>query len=109
MVSWYPESQPRSSEQVSHIKDLDLIVETLLYGLSSVKVVHSLSRVQIFQPHGLQHAWLLLTIFQSLPKLMSIELMMLSNHFIFCHPLLLLPSVFPSISIFSKESALLIR
>ena len=42
-------------------------------------------------------------------KLMSIELMMPSNHFIFCHPLLLLPSVFPSIRIFSKELPLLIR
>ena len=40
---------------------------------------------------------------------MSIELMMPSNHFIFCHPLLLLPSIFPSIRVFSNESALCIR
>ena len=40
---------------------------------------------------------------------MSIELVMLSNHLIFCHPLLLLPSVFPSIRVFSNESALRIR
>ena len=40
---------------------------------------------------------------------MSIELMMPSNHLILCHPLLLLPSVFPSIRVFSNESALLIR
>ena len=42
----------------------------------------------------------------SLLKLMSIELVMPSNHLIFCTPLLLLPSIFPSIRVFSKESAL---
>ena len=46
---------------------------------------------------------------QSLPKLMSIELVMLSNHLIICHPLLLLPSIFPIIMVFSNESALHIR
>ena len=45
----------------------------------------------------------------SLLKLMSIELVMPSNHLILCHPLLLLPSVFPSIRVFSKESVLHIR
>ena len=40
---------------------------------------------------------------------MSIELVMLSNHLILCHPLLLLPSIFPSIRVFSNESALRIR
>ena len=42
-------------------------------------------------------------------KLMSIESMMPSNHFILCHPLLLLPSIFPRIRVFSNESALHIR
>ena len=46
---------------------------------------------------------------QSLLRLMSIESVMLSNHLIFCHPLLLLPSIFPSIRVFSNESALRIR
>ena len=46
---------------------------------------------------------------QSPPKLMSIESMMPSNHLILCHPLLLLPSIFPSIRLFSNESALCIR
>ena len=46
---------------------------------------------------------------QSLLKLMSIELVMPSNHLILCCPLLLLPSVFPSIRVFSNESVLLIR
>ena len=45
----------------------------------------------------------------SLPKLMSIELVMPSNHLIFCRPLFLLPSIFPSIRIFSNESDLRIR
>ena len=46
---------------------------------------------------------------QSLPKLMSIELVMQSNHLILCRPLLLLPSIFPSIRVFSNESAFRIR
>ena len=46
---------------------------------------------------------------RSLLKLMSIESLMLSNHLILCHPLLLLPSIFPSIRVFSNESALRIR
>ena len=45
----------------------------------------------------------------SLLKLMSIELVMPSNHLILCRPLLLLPSIFPSIRVFSNESALCIR
>ena len=46
---------------------------------------------------------------RSLPKSMSIESVMPSNHLILCHPLLLLPSIFPSIRVFSNESALCIR
>ena len=46
---------------------------------------------------------------QSLLKLMSIELVMPSNHLILCRPLLLLPSIFPSIRVFYSESVLLIR
>ena len=54
-------------------------------------------------------ASLSLTISQSLLKLMSIESVMPCNHLIFCHPLLLLLSFFPSIRVFSNESALHIR
>ena len=46
---------------------------------------------------------------QSPPKLMPIELVMPSNHFILCRPLFLLPSIFPSIRVFPKESVLHIR
>ena len=54
-------------------------------------------------------ASLSITSSRSLPKLMSIESVMPSNHLILCRPLLLLPSVFPSIRVFSNESALHIR
>ena len=50
-----------------------------------------------------------ITNYQSLLKLMSITLVMPSNHIILCHPLLLLPSIFPSIRVFSKESVLRTR
>ena len=54
-------------------------------------------------------ASLSLTISLSSPKFMSTESMMSSNHLILCHPLLLLPSIFPSIRVFSNESAVYIR
>ena len=53
-------------------------------------------------------ASLSITISQSLFKLMSIQSVMPSNHLILCHPLLLLPSIFPSIRVFSNESVLCI-
>ena len=63
------------------------------------------------QPHGLIVCQTSLSITNSwsLPKLMSIESVMPSNHLIFCYPLLLLPSIFPSIRVFSIESALHIK
>ena len=74
-------------------------------------VVQSLSHVQLFTtPWTTAHqASLSFTISQSLLKLMSIEPVMPSSHLILYHPLLLLPSVFPSIRIFSSELALCIR
>ena len=61
-------------------------------------------------PYGLQarQAYLSFTICRSLLKLMSIELVMLSNHLIHCHPVLL-PSVFPSVRVFPSESSLHLR
>ena len=56
-----------------------------------------------------RQASLSITNSQSLPKLMSTESVMPSNHLILCCPLLLLPSIFPSIGVFSNESALRIR
>ena len=80
----------------------------LLPQLSSVQ---SLSHVQLFgTPWTAAHeASLSFTISQSLLKLMSTELVMPSNHRILCRPLLFLPSIFPSIRVFSNESALHIR
>ena len=73
--------------------------------------VESLSRVQLFAtPQTAAHqASLSITNSQSLLKLMSIESMLSSNHLILCRPFLLLPSIFPSIRVFSNESALRIR
>ena len=53
-------------------------------------------------------ASLFFTIFQSLLKLMSVELVMLSNHLILFHPLLILPSIFPRVRVFSSELVLYI-
>ena len=62
------------------------------------------------QSHGLQHARLPhLSLFSSLLKLMFIESVMSSSHLIPCNPLLLLPSISPSIRVFSNESVLHIR
>ena len=58
---------------------------------------------------GGPQTFLSLTISWRLPKFMSIESVMPSNHLIFCHPLLLLPSIFPSIRVFSNESVPHIR
>ena len=73
--------------------------------------VQSLSRVQLFvTPWTAAHqASLPITNSWSLLKLMSIELVMPSNHLILCRPLLLPPSIFPSISVFTNESVLHIR
>ena len=73
--------------------------------------VQSLSLVQLFAtPWTAAHqASLSITNFQSLLKFMSIESVMPSNHLILCCTLLLLPSIFPSIRVFSSESALCIR
>ena len=74
-------------------------------------VVQSLSRVQLFTT-----VWtvtpqtpLSFSISLRLLKFMSIELVTVSNHLITCHPLLLLPSIFSSIRVFSNESVLHIR
>ena len=73
--------------------------------------VQSLSHVLLFATPwtAARQASLSITHSRSLPKLMSIESVMPSNHLILCRPLLLLPSVFPSIRVFSNESALRIR
>ena len=73
-----------------------------------IVVVQSLSHVRLFAtPWTVAHQdSLSLTVSQSLLKLLSIESVVPSNHLILCRPLLLLPSIFPSIRVFSNESGL---
>ena len=77
-------------------------INTILFQFSSVQ---SLSRVR----SAAHQASLSITNYRSLQKLMSIESVMPSNHLSLCHHLLLLPSLFPSIRVFSNELALHIR
>ena len=97
----------------SRVKGTDVIrpiflMHNPIFGLLSVQ---SLSRVRLFATPwiGARQASLSITNCQSLPKPMSIKSVMPSNHLILCRPLLLLPSIFPSIRVFSSKSALRIR
>ena len=84
-------------------KELDTTERLTLHFHS----VQSLRRVRLFATTWTTARQASLSfISQSMLKLMSIELVMPSNHIILCHPLLLLPSIFPSIRIFSNESVL---
>ena len=79
--------------------------------IPSIKSVQSFSLVRLFATSwtAARQASLSITNSQSSLKLMSIELVMPSNHLILCHPLLLLPSIFSSIRVFSNESVLHMR
>ena len=82
-----------------------------LYPYPQLLLLLSRSHVRLFATPGTAayQASLFFPVSLNLLKSMSIELVMLSNHLIFCHLLLLWPSVFPSIRIFSNELALHIR
>ena len=81
------------------------------FHFSWLSSVQSLNHVQLFATPWTaeRQASLSITNSQSLLRLMSIESVMPSNHLILCRPLLLLPSIFPNIRVFSNESALHIR
>ena len=81
------------------------------YVLFQFSSVQSLSRFQRFVTPWIatRQASLSITSSQSLLTFMSIMLLMPSSHLILCRPLLLLPSIFPSVRVFSNESVLLIR
>ena len=87
--------------------------DSLPRGVTPLKIssVQSLSRVRLFATPwtAARQASLTITSSQSLLRLRSTELVMLPNRLILCHPLLLLPSIFPSIRVFSKEPVLHIR
>ena len=79
-------------------------------SFSSVQFSHSVMSESLVTPRtAARQASLSITSSRSLLTLMSIKSVMPSNHLILCHPLLLLPSLFPSISVFSSESVLHIR
>ena len=88
-----------------------LLGRKALTNLVQFSSVQSLSHIRLFVTPWTAacQASLSITNSQSLLKLMSIKLVMISNHLILCCPLLLPPSIFPSIKIFSKESVLCIR
>ena len=119
---------PPFSSSVLHLFPLGFKINQLLYYMFGVCIlpkkhsalawnkiwpssVQSLSRVWHFASQWTiaRQASLSITNSWNLPKLMSIESVMPSNHLILCYPLLLLPSIFPSIRVFSNESALHIR
>ena len=85
--------------------------KAFLYLLLFLSAAQSLSHVQLFTTprNAACQASLSFTMPRSLLKLMSIESATPSNHVILCHPLLLLPSIFPSIRVFSNESVLCIK
>ena len=91
-----------------NLSSIFTLIQCLQSQFSSVQL---LSHVQLFAtPWTAAHqASLSITNSQNLFKLMSIESVMPSNHLILCRPLLLLPSIFTSIRVFSNESALHIR
>ena len=80
-----------------------------MLGFSSVQFSHSVVSNSVTPRIATRQASLSITNSQSSPKLMSIESMMPFNHLVLCRPLLLLPSIFPSIRVFSNESALCSR
>ena len=94
---------------ISWVESMETIISELLcWTISSVQ---SLSCVQLCVTPwtAARQASLSISNSWSMLKLTSIESVLPSNHLIFCHPLLLLPSIFPSIRVFSKESVLCIR
>ena len=111
-------SQPRDQTQVSHIAGgfftSRATREAPVWHSKCSKIFssfQSLSRVRLIVTTwtAAPQAFLSITNSWSLLKLMSTKLVMPFNHLILCHPLLLLPSIFPSIRVFSNESALHIR
>ena len=107
-------SQPTDQIQVSHIVDRFFTIWTtkevhILYILYYIQFSHSHIRLFATPWTTAHQASLCITNSRSLLKLMSVESVMPCNHLILCHPLLLLPSIFPSIRVFSNESVLHIR
>ena len=101
----------RETVSLLRTKSLKWIPQNHKLASGRASSVQSLSYVQLFATPWTvaRQASLSITNSRSLPKLMSIESVIPSNHLILCHPLLLLPLIFPSIRVFPKESVLRIR
>ena len=96
------------TERLATTDRLQMVAQQGYPKWSSFSSVQSLSRVQLFATPwtAARQVPLFITNSRSLLKLMSIELVMPSNHLILCRPLLFPPSIFPRIKVFSNESAL---
>jgi len=111
LVLFWISSHPNRGEMISLCSfDLHFCDNYWWRASFHINSVQSLSRVRLCDPMDCSTPGLLsISNSQSLLKLMSIKSVMPSNHLILCRPLLLLPSVFPSIRVFSNESTLHIR
>ena len=105
-----PLLSPGNDKFVFYICDFTSVLQISLFLPFLFSSVQSLSCIWLFVTPWTEarQASLSITNSQSLLKLMSIELVMPSNHLILCHPFLLPPSILPSIRVFSNESALCI-
>ena len=117
ILEWVAMPSSRGSSRPRSWTCISCIGSWILYPLSHLgSRLHThqfssdqlLSRVRLFETPWMQHASVSITNSRSLLKLMSIESVMPFNHLVLCHPLLLRPSVFPGIRVFSNESALCI-
>ena len=113
-ISWTEESgrlQSMRSQNQTRLSDFIFFISFLSMCYIVSQSVQLLSHVWLFVTPWIiaRLTSLSITNSRSSPKLMSIKSVMPSNHLILCHPLLLLPSIFPSIRVFSNESALRIR
>ena len=109
--SWKQKQNTRISKLEPYLEQEDFCYVKLMILNTKFNSVQSLSHVWLFETPWTAacQASLSITNSQNLLKLMSIESVMPSNHLILCCPLLLLPSIFPSIRVFSSESVLCIR
>ena len=110
--TWIHEQAPGDSERQGSLEcPVHGVTKSQTWLSSQAFVVQLLSHIQLFETpwSAAHHASVSFTISQSLLKLMSIELVMPSNHLMLSYPLLFLPSIFPSIRVFSNELALCIR
>ena len=107
------EKHQQQQKKVKKWAELKLSWGWISFWISEFEVqmlsVQPLSCVQLFATPWTAASSVSITNSQSLLKLIPIESMMPSNHLILCHPLLLLPSIFPSIRVFSSESVLNIK